>query len=233
MLCCDLLKIRLKGSKKISLERLQWIKISIPVFEWYHNLWHRCHVLTTKWGLKRENEWIMNESSNHLPTGTPRRIISFLRFCFVFQNSILLFLCCVFYIDFILKTYSSFRQNKDWRNFWYLKIISRLCIQTCLWGSQLTQMHLSEQTINSLTAEWALRALMDFFLSNARRFYSSIGNPLAEKGLKSEERNLRWRMGSQFTQMHLSDKKVKNRRTKTKMKSTILVNRRSTTNNGW
>ena len=38
-------------------------------------------------------------------------------------------------------------------------------------------------TFNPLTAEWALRALKDFTLSNVRRFYSSMGNPLAGKGL--------------------------------------------------
>ena len=38
--------------------------------------------------------------------------------------------------------------------------------------------------INPLTAEWALRAPIDFTLSNARRFYSSMGNPLDGKGLK-------------------------------------------------
>ena len=37
---------------------------------------------------------------------------------------------------------------------------------------------------NPLTAEWALRALIDFTQSNARRFYSSMGNPLDGKGLK-------------------------------------------------
>ena len=37
--------------------------------------------------------------------------------------------------------------------------------------------------VNPLTAEWALRALIDFTLSNARRFYSSKGNPLDRKGL--------------------------------------------------
>ena len=37
--------------------------------------------------------------------------------------------------------------------------------------------------INPLTAEWALRALIDFTQSNVRRFYSSIGNPLDGKGL--------------------------------------------------
>ena len=40
--------------------------------------------------------------------------------------------------------------------------------------------------INPLTAEWALRALTDFTLSNARRFYSSMGNPLDGKGLRKE-----------------------------------------------
>ena len=34
-----------------------------------------------------------------------------------------------------------------------------------------------------LTAEYALRALIDFTLSNARRFYPSMGNPLDGKGL--------------------------------------------------
>jgi len=38
--------------------------------------------------------------------------------------------------------------------------------------------------LNPLTAEWALRALKDFTLSKARRFYSSMGNPLAVKGLR-------------------------------------------------
>ena len=38
--------------------------------------------------------------------------------------------------------------------------------------------------INPLTAEWALWALIDFTLSNARRFYSSKGNHLDGKGLE-------------------------------------------------
>ena len=37
--------------------------------------------------------------------------------------------------------------------------------------------------VNPLTAEWAITALIDFTLSNARRFYSSKGNPLDGKGL--------------------------------------------------
>ena len=39
--------------------------------------------------------------------------------------------------------------------------------------------------INPLTVEWALKALIDFTLSNARRFYSSMGNALDGKGLRS------------------------------------------------
>ena len=37
--------------------------------------------------------------------------------------------------------------------------------------------------LKPLTAEWALRALIVFTLSNARRIFSSMGNPLAGKGL--------------------------------------------------
>ena len=40
---------------------------------------------------------------------------------------------------------------------------------------------------NPLAAEWVLRALIDFTLSNARRFYSSMGNPLAVKGLRMRQ----------------------------------------------
>ena len=41
--------------------------------------------------------------------------------------------------------------------------------------------------INPLTSEWVLRALIDFTLSNARRFYSSMGNLLDGKGLREVE----------------------------------------------
>ena len=37
--------------------------------------------------------------------------------------------------------------------------------------------------INPFPCEWVLRALIDFTLSNARRFYSSTGNLLDGKGL--------------------------------------------------
>ena len=41
--------------------------------------------------------------------------------------------------------------------------------------------------VNPLTAVGARRALiLDFTLSNTRRFYSSMGNPLAVKGLITE-----------------------------------------------
>ena len=44
--------------------------------------------------------------------------------------------------------------------------------------------------INPLTAEWAFSALIDFTLCNARRFYSSMGNPLDGKGLKGPSKSI-------------------------------------------
>ena len=44
--------------------------------------------------------------------------------------------------------------------------------------------------VNPLTAEWALRALIDFTLSNASRFYSSMGNRLDGKGLSVNFQNV-------------------------------------------
>ena len=41
--------------------------------------------------------------------------------------------------------------------------------------------------INPLTSKWVLRALIDFTLANARRFYSSMGNPLDGKGLTTSK----------------------------------------------
>ena len=43
------------------------------------------------------------------------------------------------------------------------------------------------RVLNPLTAKWALRALLDFTLASARRFYSSMGNPLAGKGLQRQK----------------------------------------------
>ena len=56
------------------------------------------------------------------------------------------------------------------------------------------------QAFNPLTAEWALRALIDFTLSNARRFYSSMGNPLDGKGLSNV---LWWRGPTQLNKVQL------------------------------
>ena len=42
---------------------------------------------------------------------------------------------------------------------------------------------LNETILNPFPTEWVLRALIDSTLSNARRFYSSMGNPLDGKGL--------------------------------------------------
>ena len=39
------------------------------------------------------------------------------------------------------------------------------------------------ETFNPFPLVWVLRALIDFTLSNARRFYSSMGNLLDGKGL--------------------------------------------------
>ena len=40
--------------------------------------------------------------------------------------------------------------------------------------------------VNPFPSKWVLRALIDFTLSNARRFYSSMGNLLDRKGLRNE-----------------------------------------------
>ena len=40
---------------------------------------------------------------------------------------------------------------------------------------------------NPFPSKWVLRALIDFTLSNARRFYSSMGNLLDRKGLRGLE----------------------------------------------
>ena len=42
----------------------------------------------------------------------------------------------------------------------------------------------SRKLVNALTDVGVRRALIDFTLSNARRFYSSMGNPSARKGLE-------------------------------------------------
>ena len=55
--------------------------------------------------------------------------------------------------------------------------------ECCCWASLSNQLFSLWKPFNPLTAELSLRALIDFTLSNARRFYSSIGNPLAGKGL--------------------------------------------------
>ena len=44
-----------------------------------------------------------------------------------------------------------------------------------------------QKTLNALTTVGALMTLKDFTLSNARRFHSSMGNPLAVKGLTTSK----------------------------------------------
>ena len=45
----------------------------------------------------------------------------------------------------------------------------------------------TEERLNPFPSKWVLRALIDFTLSNARRFYSSMGNLLDRKGLSEYE----------------------------------------------
>ena len=48
-------------------------------------------------------------------------------------------------------------------------------------------------TFNPFPSKWVLRALIDFTLSNARRFYSSMGNLLDRKGLNAiTSREIPW-----------------------------------------
>ena len=68
------------------------------------------------------------------------------------------------------------------RPFWSICI--RPCVVSCSFSSSsITDVIALYNVINPLTAEWALRALIDFTLSNARRFYSSMENSLNAKGL--------------------------------------------------
>ena len=50
--------------------------------------------------------------------------------------------------------------------------------------SSLVFVSLVKTRLNALTAVGALMTLIDFTLSNARRFYSSMGNPSAVKRLR-------------------------------------------------
>ena len=47
---------------------------------------------------------------------------------------------------------------------------------------------ITQHFFKALTAVGDLMTLIDFTLSNARRFYSSMGNPLAVKGLMNGQR---------------------------------------------
>ena len=47
------------------------------------------------------------------------------------------------------------------------------------------------EALNVLTVVGMLRALTDFNLSNARRFYSSMGNPSAVKGLGNPDPSIK------------------------------------------
>ena len=51
------------------------------------------------------------------------------------------------------------------------------------WNGDVDDLGLHYVPINPFPSKWVLRALIDFTLSNARRFYSSMGNLLDRKGL--------------------------------------------------
>ena len=76
--------------------------------------------------------------------------------------------------------FSSFNWFASVRPFFVYRAL--LCLAISAWELLTTSKTMS-QLINPLTAQWALTALIDFTLSNARRFYSSKGNPLDGKGL--------------------------------------------------
>ena len=54
--------------------------------------------------------------------------------------------------------------------------------ETCAFFSRTRENGLNIHISNPFISQGAHRALIDFTLSNARRFYSSMGNPLAVKG---------------------------------------------------
>ena len=76
--------------------------------------------------------------------------------------------------------------------------------------------------INPFPAEWVLRALIDFTLSNARRFYSSMGNPLDGKGL-SESLYFTPHCKSKFMETSTLVEKTNKQKKKTGWSSTTLI----------
>ena len=73
---------------------------------------------------------------------------------------------------------------------WCIMIVCSLEILPSRWNLSLslldkeTNNMVANCSLNALTAVGVLVALIDFTLPNAGRFYSSMGNPLAVKGLR-------------------------------------------------
>ena len=93
---------------------------------------------------------------------------------------------------FLLKSYSNpsltltlMVSEYDFMSHEYMKFTHSNCglqhVQ-CKWPSQLSAL------LNPSVSVSALMTLTDFTLSNARRFYSSMGNPSDTEGLNSSER---------------------------------------------
>ena len=93
------------------------------------------------------------------------RLLLFYCNCFDYFWTILAFLSSLYVSVHVCKMH------------WHAKILSSVILYCFI---------ISSVTVNPLTAEQALRALIDFTLSNARRFYSSKGNPLDGKGLRKK-----------------------------------------------
>ena len=68
------------------------------------------------------------------------------------------------------------------RKAWELRPFSRYCLSNH--RDTKDHLHWSYFSFNPFPSKWVLRALIDFTLSNARRFYSSMGNLLDRKGLR-------------------------------------------------
>ena len=69
-----------------------------------------------------------------------------------------------------------------------MRVLIALC-QVCFISLKIKAIFIQNNEacpINPLTAEWALRTLIDFILPNARRFYSPMGNSLNGKKLNEK-----------------------------------------------
>ena len=89
----------------------------------------------------------------------------------------------------ILRASHKTHQTNDWLNDTLThRLTLPLMAASFDWLTDTVSNHLIR--VNPLTAEWVLRALIDFTLSNAKRFYSSMGNPSAGRGLNNNRQNI-------------------------------------------